>query len=62
MEAGGFDKNRANLRAVVVIRQEGGQTRNYTVNLQEVLEGRSASPFYLKRSDTVYVPEKFSWF
>lgn len=62
MEAGGFDKNRANLTAVVVIRQEGGQTRNYTVNLQAVLEGKSTTPFMLQRTDTVYVPEKFSWF
>ena len=62
MEAGGFDKNRANLTAVVVIRQENGQTRNYTVNLQAVLEGKSPTPFMLQRTDTIYVPEKFTWF
>jgi polysaccharide biosynthesis/export protein len=62
MEAGGFDKARANLTAVVVIRQENGQTKNYTVNLQAVLEGTSGTPFMLKRADTLYVPEKFSWF
>jgi len=62
MNAGGFDSSRANMQAVTVIREENGQTRNYTVNLQAVLEGKSATPFYLKRSDTVFVPEKFSWF
>jgi len=62
MNAGGFDTARANMQAVTIIREENGQTRNYTVNLQLVLEGKSTSPFYLKRSDTVFVPEKFSWF
>jgi polysaccharide export outer membrane protein len=62
MNAGGFDSSRANMQAVTIIREENGQTRNYTVNLQLVLEGKSSTPFYLKRSDTVYVPEKFSWF
>jgi polysaccharide export outer membrane protein len=62
MNAGGFDMNRANLESVTIIREENGQTRNYTVNLQLVLEGKSPAPFYLKRSDTVYVPVKFSLF
>ncbi len=62
MEAGGFDRAKADLRAVVVIRAEGGQTKRYTVNLQEVLDGAPSTPFPLKRGDTVYVPEKFTWF
>ena len=62
MNAGGFDTSRANMQAVTIIREENGQTRNYTVNLQLILEGKSSTPFYLKRSDTVFVPEKFSWF
>lgn len=62
MEAGGFDHAKANLRAVVVIRQEGGKAHNYTVDVQALLEGKSNTPFYLKPSDTVYVPEKFTWF
>ena len=62
MEAGGFDRTKADMKAVVVIRQEGGQTRNYTLNLKLVLEGKQSEPFYLKPSDIVYVPEKFSWF
>lgn len=62
MNAGGFDTSRANMQAVTIIREENGQTRNYTVNLQLILEGKSTSPFYLKRADTVFVPERFSWF
>jgi len=62
MEAGGFDKNKADLKAVVVVRQENGQTKNYTLNLQEVLDGTQRTPFYLKPFDTVYVRDKFSMF
>jgi polysaccharide export outer membrane protein len=62
MEAGGFDNARADLKAVVVIRQEGGQTKKYSVNLRLVLEGKQSEPFYLKPFDIIYVPVKFSWF
>lgn len=62
MEAGGFDYSKANLKAVTVIRHEGGETKNYTVNLKNVLKGVKSEPFYLKPSDIVYVPERFSWF
>jgi polysaccharide export outer membrane protein len=63
MEAGGFDNVRADMKAVVVIRQgEDGRTKNYTLNLKLVLEGKDNEPFYLKPSDIVVVPEKFSWF
>jgi hypothetical protein len=47
---------------VVVIRQEGNQTRNYTLNLKLIMDGKSSDPFYLKPADIIYVPEKFSWF
>lgn len=62
MEAGGFDKAKADLKAVVVVRQENGQTRSYTVDVKQVFGGAPSTPFYLKPFDTVYVPEKFSWF
>lgn len=62
MEAGGFDKARADLKVVTVVRQENGQTKNYTLNLQEVLDGTQKTPFYLKPFDTVYVRDKFSIF
>jgi polysaccharide export outer membrane protein len=62
MEAGGFDYAKANLRRVVVLRQEGDQTKHYTIDLKLVLDGKSSQPFYLKPSDIVYVPERFTWF
>ncbi len=62
MEAGGFDNTKADMRAVVVTRQENGQYRNYTVDLKQVLEGKQSEPFYLKPGDVVYVPTRFSWF
>jgi polysaccharide biosynthesis/export protein len=63
MEAGGVDYAKANLKGVVVLRQgEGGQIMNFKVNLSETLKGPRSEPFYLKPSDIVYVPEKFSWF
>ncbi len=62
MEAGGPDFTKANLKAVTVIRHEDGKTRNYTLNLRNALKGQSTQPFYLKPSDIVYVPERFTWF
>jgi polysaccharide export outer membrane protein len=62
MEAGGFDYTRANLKNVEVIRQEGNQTKNYKLNLKQVMEGKVSEPFYLKPADIIYVPEKFSWY
>lgn len=62
MEAGGVDYTKANLKAVTVTRNEQGRVKNYTLNLKLQLEGKQSQPFYLKPSDIVYVPEKFSWF
>lgn len=62
MEAGGFDYLKANLKAVVVVRQEQGQVRNFKLNLKLPLEGKPSEPFYLKPSDIVYVKERFSFF
>ena len=62
MEAGGFDYTRANLKNVEVIRQEGNSTRNFRLNLQQVIEGKQSEPFYMKPGDIIYVPEKFSWY
>jgi len=62
MESGGFDYTTANLKAVKVIRQENGHMKNYNLNLKPVMQGKKSEPFYLKPSDIVYVPQKFSWF
>jgi polysaccharide biosynthesis/export protein len=62
MESGGFDYTKANLKTVRVIRQENGKSKNYQINLRDVLEGKHTDAFYLKPSDIIYVPEKFNWF
>jgi polysaccharide export outer membrane protein len=62
MEAGGFDFTKADLGHVRVVRTEKTGTKNYTLNLKQALEAKQSTPFYLKPSDIVYVPEKFSWF
>jgi polysaccharide export outer membrane protein len=62
MEAGGFDYTKANLKGVTIIRHEGNSTRNYSVNLKRVVDGKSSESFYLKPGDIVIVPERFSLF
>ena len=62
MEAGGFDMEKANMKAVVVIRNEGGTIKRYELNLKAVLDGKPSEPFKLKPFDTVFVAEKFKWF
>jgi polysaccharide biosynthesis/export protein len=62
MEAGGFDYGRANLKAIRVMRRDGDRMRTFIVNLKPALEGEPATPFYLRPSDMVYVPERFTLF
>ncbi len=62
MEAGGFDYSKANLKKITIIRIQGNSTVQSIVNLKGVLNGKPAEPFYLKPSDIIYIPEKFSWF
>lgn len=62
-EAGGFAEGRANLKNVKVVRQQtGGATRTFVLDLQKMLRGDSAEPFYLRPSDVVYVPERFAFY
>lgn len=62
MEAGGPDYTRANLKTVKVIRNENGRMEHFQLNLKTSLQGHESQPFYLKPSDIVYVPERFTWF
>jgi polysaccharide export outer membrane protein len=62
MEAGGVDYAKADLKNVRILRQIDGKIVGFHVNLRETLKGNRSEPFYLKPSDIVYVPEKFSWF
>jgi len=62
MEAGGFDYAKAKLDKVRVLRQAEGQVVSYRLDFKQILKSPKSDPFYLKPSDTVYVPEKFNWF
>ena len=62
MEAGGPDYNKANLKGVRVTRNINGEVQHFTLNLKAVLTGSSTKVFYLKPSDIIYVPEKFSFY
>jgi protein involved in polysaccharide export with SLBB domain len=64
MESGGFDYTKANTKKVMVIRHKP-QSKDYTyytVNLQDVLDGKQRDLFYLAPGDMVHVTEKFNWF
>lgn len=62
MEAGGFDYTRADMKHVIVIRKETDGTKNYSLDLKAVMDGKSSQPFYLKPEDIIFVKEKFTWF
>ncbi|HVU18457.1 MAG TPA: polysaccharide biosynthesis/export family protein [Candidatus Didemnitutus sp.] len=62
MEAGGLDNMKADPKAVKIIRLENGVQHTYKVNLKEILNAQSRDPIYLKPSDSVIVPERFSVF
>ena len=62
MEAGGFNYETANLKAVKIVRNENGVMQHFTVDLKAVLQGNETKSFYLKPGDIVYVPERFSGF
>ena len=58
MEAGGFDLSRANMKGVVVVREEEGQLKHYVLNLKLVFDGKSKQLFYVRPSDIIFVPER----
>lgn len=62
MEAGGFDRSKANTKAVAIIRRDGTTTKTFRLDLQSVMQGKPVVPFYLKDNDVVYVPERISLF
>jgi polysaccharide biosynthesis/export protein len=62
MEAGGFDFTKANLKAVIVVRQQKDRTVRYKLDLKKTLSGSMGAPFYLQPFDIVYVPERFTWY
>lgn len=62
MEVGGFNNATADMRSVKIIRHENGAVKNFTVDLKAALNGEKSTPFYLKPSDIIYVPDRVSLF
>ncbi len=57
----GVDYQKANLKSVRLLRRENGRQQLQTLNLKKMLQG-SGEQFYLKPSDILFVPERFTWF
>ncbi len=62
MEAGGFEFTTANIKAVRIIRQETNTVEHFTLNMKGLIDGTDTQQFFLKPSDIIYVPERFSFF
>ncbi len=62
MEAGGYDPNRADLKKVQVIRQINGIQKTFVINVKDTLDYAETTPFHLRPSDIVVVPERFVFF
>jgi polysaccharide export outer membrane protein len=59
----GIDHDKANLKAVTVIRDtDNGQRQQFKLNLSKELRGQPTETFTLKPLDVIFVPEKFNWF
>ena len=58
----GVDYQKANLKAVRVIRRENGHEKVHTLNLKKALQGIGGEEFYLKPQDIIFVRERFTWF
>ena len=56
--AGGFERETANERAVMVLRISGGVYERYRLDFATVLSGAEEQPFMLGPGDMVIVPEK----
>jgi polysaccharide export outer membrane protein len=61
-EAGGFDTMKADMKHVKIVRTENGKVKTYIVNVKDILNSTQTEPIYLKPSDSVMVPERFSMF
>jgi polysaccharide export outer membrane protein len=56
MECGGFTKF-ANPKQVIVVRNQGGKTQRYVLNMNDALYGKSSGPFYVRTYDVIYVKQ-----
>jgi len=62
MEAGGFNYDTADMKAVKIDRNVNGVMQHYIIDLKSVLTGSGTNSFYLQPSDIIYVPERFTPF
>ncbi len=63
VDSGGFIEGRADMKHVKVVRKgDDGTTKTFVVDLRAALSGDPGEPFYLRPSDVVYVPERFSFY
>lgn len=56
MESGGFSRF-ANPKQVIVVRNEGGKSKRYVLNMNEAIYGSDSSPFYVRAYDVIYVKQ-----
>lgn len=56
MEAGGFTKF-ANPKQVIVVRNQGGKSQRYVLNMNNALSGMDSSTFYVRPFDVIYVKQ-----
>lgn len=56
MEAGGFTKF-ANPKQVFIVRNQGGKSQRYVLNMNQALYGTESIPFYVRAYDVIYVKQ-----
>ncbi|RYD74308.1 MAG: hypothetical protein EOP84_20110, partial [Verrucomicrobiaceae bacterium] len=59
MEAGGFDPGLANLKKVLLVRNNNGRQYTQTLDLTPALREQSSEAFFLKPYDVIHVQERF---
>lgn len=59
MEAGGFEPGYANMKRVVVLRNENGRQCSQVLDLSPALKGRPFVNYYIKPHDVVFVPQSY---
>lgn len=63
VEAGGFIEGRANMKQVRVVRlAKDGTTRTLILDLKSALSGKASESVYVRPSDVINVPERFSFY
>ncbi len=55
-EAGGFNMDKAEVKNVILIRQQDNKRVAYALNFENALNGEEHQPVYLQPKDVVYIP------